>query len=198
MRVMRMLSTRWLTRGRGWAVSTPARANISRNEVPRNLDKAYPFWDNTSISVTSGAYPSELVLCGKTLPLVRGRRCRNCVGFPLLVLQRCHRVQESPAHDAHQIDGRRYIEGQVPVVMRPEEDIANDLRTERPADVARHVHGAGKRACVGAADVHAGSPGAGHHQIVGETGQPDRQNSQQRIVHPGGEQQKHTGAGETE
>src|SRR5664279_1503465 len=48
MRVMRVLSTRWLTRGRGWAVSTAARANISRNEVPRNLDKAYPFFDYTS------------------------------------------------------------------------------------------------------------------------------------------------------
>ena len=48
MRVMRVLSTRWLTRGRGWAVSTPARANISRNEVPRNLDKDYPFFDYTS------------------------------------------------------------------------------------------------------------------------------------------------------
>src|ERR1017187_2670196 len=45
---MRVLSTRWLTRGRGWAVSTPARANISRSEVPRNLDKAYPFLDYTS------------------------------------------------------------------------------------------------------------------------------------------------------
>src|ERR1039457_278382 len=48
MRVMRALSTRWLTRGRGWAVRTPASANISRNEVPRNLDKAYPFFDYTS------------------------------------------------------------------------------------------------------------------------------------------------------
>src|ERR1017187_10269435 len=48
MRVMRVLSTRWLTRGRGWAVSTPASANISRNEVPRDLDKACPFFDYTS------------------------------------------------------------------------------------------------------------------------------------------------------
>src|ERR1035438_63596 len=48
MRVMCVLSTRWVTRGRGWAASTPARANISRNEVPRNLDKAYPFFEYTS------------------------------------------------------------------------------------------------------------------------------------------------------
>jgi hypothetical protein len=29
-------------------VSTAARANISRNEVPRDLDKAYPFFEYTS------------------------------------------------------------------------------------------------------------------------------------------------------
>jgi hypothetical protein len=41
---MRVLSTRWLMRGRCWAVSTPVRARVSRNEALRNLDKAYPLF----------------------------------------------------------------------------------------------------------------------------------------------------------
>ena len=56
MRVVRALSTRWLMRGRGWAARTPVRTNIRRNEVPRNLDKAYPFWTTDAISAISGDY----------------------------------------------------------------------------------------------------------------------------------------------
>ena len=90
MRVMRVLSTRWLTRGRGWAVSTPARANISRNEVPRNLDKAYPFLDYTShigcfrglLRQISAMRQNFAASKGQEVPKLGGTSMHSVVGQP--------------------------------------------------------------------------------------------------------------------
>ena len=50
------------------------------------------------------------------------------VMLPGMRFQRRDRVQEHPAHDAHQVDRGREVEGQVPVVVGPEQNEADDLR----------------------------------------------------------------------
>ena len=100
----------------------------------------------------------------------------------LLLLQRRNRVHIIPAHDSHRIARGRQIERQIPIIVRPLENVSHRQRTDRAADVARHIHRAGERPRVLAAHVHARRLRARHRLVVAETRHADGEHCQQRTA----------------
>ncbi len=99
--------------------------------------------------------------------------------------------------DAGRIDSGGDVEGEVPIVAGPLEDIADHHGRHGSADVAPGIHRARKRAGVFAAEVHGGGPGVRHGQVTEEARHGDGQHGEERVGDQGGQHQRGACAGES-
>src|SRR5215472_101544 len=143
------------------------------------------FWRQSAARVTS--VPS------RSTDWMRRPETRRLFGF-----ERRYRVEEFPAEDAHQVDGGGDVEREVPVARSQLQNHADYEGAEGAADIAPHVHGAGEGTGVLAANVHAGGPCAGHHEVIGETGEADGEGRVEWVGHAGREHQEAGGSGEAD
>ncbi len=74
-----------------------------------------------------------------TQPTVLHRRSSGNFRTSRLV-QRRHRIEQQPEQAAHEVNRRRHVKRQVPVIVGPAQDIADHQRAQSAADVPPEVH----------------------------------------------------------